>query len=322
MGKHVLFIEKEHPADLAVYGEAISREAPDVAFSLANDDEQALAKAPAASAIVAKAHSISGGVVAAAKRLDWVQALTTGTDHLATVNLPANVVVTSARGIHGPQMSELAFLFMLAFQRDMRAVLRDQDEHAWRRRPQRLLLDKTAVLVGVGAISEALAQRCKAFGMRTIGVSSTPRAALGFDEVLGRAELLKAVAQADFLIVLAPLTAETRHMIDAAVLAAMPRHGVLINIARGPVCDEAAVIAALRERRIAGAGLDVFAAEPLPPDSPLWGMDNVILTPHIGGMSNSYVQQTLPLVLENLRHWRNGDFAAMRNIVDRGPAAT
>jgi phosphoglycerate dehydrogenase-like enzyme len=317
MAKRILVIEKEHPPDLAIYAEVIRREFPEVEVVTAATEEDALARCLGASAIIAKAHSISAAVVAAMPQVDWIQALTTGTDHLATVNLPGRVVITSARGIHGPQMAELAFTFMLAFQRDIRAVLRDQSQQKWSRRPQRLLCGKTAVLVGVGAISEAIAVRCKAFGMKAIGVSSTPRAAAGFDEVVGRDRLVLAAGKADFLIVVAPYSLATHHLIDRQVLSAMAAHAVLINIARGKVCDEAAVISALQERRIAGAGLDVFAAEPLPADSPLWTLDNVILTPHIGGMSDSYVHQTLPLVLENLRFYRTGEFGRMRNIVDR-----
>ncbi|HEV7691703.1 MAG TPA: D-2-hydroxyacid dehydrogenase [Hyphomonadaceae bacterium] len=317
MTKRVLIIEKEHPADLAVYADVIGKAQPRVEVLMAATEDEALSRCGGVTAIIAKAHSISAEVVAATPRLDWVQALTTGTDHLASVDLPPGVVITSARGIHGPQMSELAFMFMLAFLRDIRTVLGDQEKAIWSRRPQRLLYGKTVVIVGVGAISEALAQRCKAFGMITIGVSSMPRSAAGFDEVVGRESLLEVAGRADFLIVVAPYSPATHQMIDRSVLAAMAPHAVLINIARGKVCDEAALVEALREKRIAGAGLDVFAVEPLPPDHSLWGLDNVILTPHIGGMSDSYVRQTLPLVLENLGFYCAGERHRMRNIVDR-----
>lgn len=171
------------------------------------------------------------------------------------------------------------------------------------------------VLVGVGAISEELALRCKAFKMTVLGVSASRHEAAGFDRIYLREDLLTAAAQGDFLVVLVPYEPSTHHLIDRRVLDAMPAHARLLNIARGPVIDEAALIAALRDKRIAGAGLDVFCTEPLPPDSPLWTLPNVIITPRIGGMSDSYAEQVLPLLMANVRAYAARNHNAMRNIV-------
>jgi phosphoglycerate dehydrogenase-like enzyme len=205
---------------------------------------------------------------------------------------------------------------MLALSRGLPAMLTNQRAVRWKRWLQPLLLGKTVAILGVGAISEQLARHCRAFGMRVVGVSSRATAP-DFDEIVPRARLVSAVAGADFVVVLVPLSAETHHMIDAAVLAAMKPSAFLVNLARGNVIDEQALVAVLRERRIAGAGLDVFATEPLPPSSPLWTLDNVIVTPHIGGLSDVYAEQAIPVLIENLRAFLAGNRAAMRNLIVR-----
>ncbi|MDB5545611.1 MAG: D-isomer specific 2-hydroxyacid dehydrogenase NAD-binding protein, partial [Hyphomicrobiales bacterium] len=249
--------------------------------------------------------------------LKWVQALTTGVDPLkAMKELDPSIPITSGRGIHGPQMSELTFLYMLNFARDIRMILNDQDTTHWERRPQKLLWNKTVVIIGVGVISEDLARCCKAFGMNVVGVSSRATAP-NFDRMFTRDRLKEAAALADFLIAVVPLNAETKGMIDGAVLDAMPAHGVFINIARGPVVNEAEMIDRLQRKVIAGAALDTFVEEPLSPDSPLWSMKNVIITPHIGGKSESYVDQILPLLAHNIRAFEAGKMDDFRNLVAR-----
>jgi phosphoglycerate dehydrogenase-like enzyme len=196
-------------------------------------------------------------------------------------------------------------------------MMDNQRRQRWERWPQRLIFGKTAVVVGVGAISEDIAIRCQAFGMTTIGVSDARASARGFDRLVPRSHLDEAAAAADFLIAMVPYTKETHHLIDERVLSAMKRSAVVINIARGNVVDETALIRYLQEGRIAGAGLDVYAEEPPAPDNPLWGMDNVIMTPRIGGMSDIYAQQALPLLIENLHAYLDGRPNALRNIVPK-----
>jgi phosphoglycerate dehydrogenase-like enzyme len=286
----------------------------------ARDEAESIGLAPEAEAIVALAHLVPGRVVAAAPRLKWIQALTTGTDRFDGMSeLGDEVIITSARGVHGPQMSELAFLHMLALARRLPDMLANQRAARWERWPQPLLDGKTAVIVGVGAIAEELAPRCRAFGMRVVGVGSREDAP-GFDAMFSYARLADAAAQADFLIVLVPLRADTRGLVDARVLAAMKPGAFLVNLARGGVVDEAALIEALRAGRIAGAGLDVFSTEPLPADSPIWALPNVIVTPHVGGLSDVYMEQVAPLVIENLRAFASGRLGDMRNVVRRAPS--
>ena len=192
----------EHEADR--YVQALSEVFPAVRFQSAHSATEALAVCADAGVLMALAHEVTAPLVAAMSRLRWIQALTTGTDHLATRRLPPDTIITSARGIHGPQMAELAFLSMIALSRNFRAMQENQAKQIWERWSQRLLLGKTAVLVGVGAISEEIALRCKAFGMTVLGISAARAEAPGFDAILPRARLAEAAARADFLIVLVP----------------------------------------------------------------------------------------------------------------------
>ena len=263
-------------------------------------------------------HHFSEAMVGRAKRLKWIQSLTTGTDAILKLkSLRPEVIVTSTAGMHAPQMSEMAFLHMLALARDYPRMLDNQRAGRWERWPQRLLYQKTAVILGVGAIALGLARRCKAFDMKVIGVTSTPRHLPDFDAMLPRGKLIEAAALADFLIVLVPLSPATQNIIDARVLAAMKPSAYLINLARGGVCDEEALLVALREKRISGAGLDVFKKDPLPPDSPLWKEPGILVTPRLGGISDIYQEQFVPYLERNLACYTEDRWADMVNVVRR-----
>lgn len=255
-------------------------------------------------------------VLCDAPRLKWIQALGTGVDNL--IDLPSlrpGVIVTNIHGIHGSSLSEAALLAMLALSRNLPRAVRNQQQRLWQRWPARLLDGKTAGILGIGAIAQDLAPRCRALGMRVVGFSSAPRALAAFDQMYSRHELLQFAGQLDFLVVLTPYSAATRHIVNANVLAAMKRAAYLINLARGGVVDEDALLAALKDGRLAGAALDVFSQEPLPPDHPFWSMENVIITPHLGGFYDEYADRALPIVEENLRRFLAGDTKNMINVV-------
>jgi D-2-hydroxyacid dehydrogenase (NADP+) len=253
-----------------------------------------------------------------APQLRWIQSLTTGTDAiLQLAALRPEVTVTSTRGMHGPQMSELVFLQMLALLRNFPRMQRNQSAHRWDRWPQPLLAGKTIVIVGVGAIAEVLAPRCKAFGMTVYGVSNSSRRPAGFDEILPRNELGRGAALADFLVLIVPYSAQTESLIDARVLSCMKPSAYLINVARGGVLDEVALLASLRGQRLAGAALDVFRERPLPAGHPLWSEEKIIITPHIGGMSDVYLDQAYPIVRDNIEKFLAGNMTGMANIVAR-----
>jgi D-2-hydroxyacid dehydrogenase (NADP+) len=256
-----------------------------------------------------------------AKKLKWVQALGTGLDGI--VDQPAlqpNVIVTSLHGVHGPPVSEAAISSMLALSRDLPGFVRAQDQRQWKRWPAKLLHNKTVGIVGIGVIAEALAPKCKAMGMTVVGLSSTPRKIAGFDSVHPMSELLSVVPHLDYLVLLTPYAPATHHLIDAKVFEAMKPTAFLVNLARGGVVDEDALVAALRANSFAGAALDVFSQEPLPPEHPLWGFKNVIITTHQGGFCDTYVDLAMPILEHNMRCFLSGDTKGMINVAR--PAAS
>ncbi len=261
---------------------------------------------------------LTDDMVHKATNLKWIQALGTGVDNL--IDLPSlrrDIIVTNVRGIHGAAVSEAAIIAMLALSRDFPRVIRNQQRHLWERWPANLLEGKTVGILGIGVIALALAPRCKALGMRVVGISSNQRGVLSFDQVYGRADLLSAVRELDYLIVLTPYSRATRHLVNAEVLSAMKPTCCVINLARGGVIDEQALIAALKNGRLAGAALDVFAQEPLPEDHPFWSMKNVIVMPHLAGFFDGYAERALPIVEENIRRFLAGDTKNMINVVAR-----
>jgi D-2-hydroxyacid dehydrogenase (NADP+) len=251
-----------------------------------------------------------------APKLKWIQALGTGVDGVIDQpSLSPDVVITNIRGIHGEPVSEAALLAMLALSRRLPDSVRYQDKRSWTRWPPRLVDRKTVGIYGVGLIAEALAPRCKALGMTVIGFTSTKRDLPGFDRMHLRRELMKAIGELDYLVLLVPYSDETRHSIDARVFGAMKPTSYLINLARGGIVDEAALIRALESGQIAGAALDVFQEEPLPADHPLWTTKNVIITPHLGGFCDVYAERALPTIEHNMACFLRGDINGMVNVV-------
>ena len=255
-------------------------------------------------------------VVRDGKKVKWIQALGTGVDNI--VDLPSlgpEVVVTNVRGIHGPPVSEAAIAFMLSMARDMPRSVRAQARCDWERWPAQLLNGKTVGILGVGLIAEYLAPLCKAFGMTTVGITGSPRPTPGFDRMVKRDDLIAVAPELDFMVVLIPMSEETRHIVGEKVFAAMKPSAFLVNVARGGVVDEAALIKALEAGQIAGAGLDVFSQEPLPADNPLWKTKNVTIFPHLGGYSEGYEDRAFPTIEHNMRCFFDNDLKRMTNIV-------
>jgi len=251
-----------------------------------------------------------------AGKLKWIQALGTGVDGVIDQpSLRENVIITNIRGIHGEPVSEAAIMGMLALSRRLPDSVRYQDQHSWTRWPPRLLDGKTVGIYGVGLIAEALAPRCAALDMTVIGFTSTKRELPGFDRMYRRSDLLKYAGELDYLVLLVPYSEETHHCIDARVFAAMKPSSYLINLARGGIVDEPAMIEALEAGKIAGAALDVFQEEPLPPDHPLWTTKNVIITPHLGGFCDVYAERALPTIEHNMACFLRGDIDSMVNVV-------
>jgi len=260
-------------------------------------------------------------VVRDAPKLKWIQALGTGVDNI--VDLPSlgkEVLVTNIRGIHGAPVSEATIAFMLSLARDMPRSVHAQDQSKWERWPAQLLAGKTVGILGVGLIAEYLAPICKAFGMKVIGLSSSLRETPSFDRMVLRDDLVKVAPELDFLVVLVPMSAQTRNIVGEKVFAAMKPSAYLVNVARGGVVDEPALIKALESGQIAGAGLDVFSQEPLPADNPLWKTKNITIFPHLGGYSEGYEDRAMPTIAGNMAKFLANDLKSMINIV-RKPAS-
>ncbi|MFC1533424.1 D-2-hydroxyacid dehydrogenase [Thermodesulfobacteriota bacterium] len=261
---------------------------------------------------------ISDTLIRKAGRLQWIQSLISGVHFLLDIpSLGKETLITSTSGIHGPQMSETAFLLMLALNRNLLLNIKNQANRTWDRWPTKLLFQKKVGILGVGMIGKEIARKCKAFGMTVYGITSVKRAIDCVDYPHGPDELTHVMREVDYFISVLPSTPQTRNMIGAKELSVMKPTAFFINIGRGDTVDEDALAHALETGKIAGAGLDVFCHEPLHKESPLWAMKNVIITPHIGGVSDIYLDQALPIIEENLCRFIKGERRDLINLIDR-----
>jgi D-2-hydroxyacid dehydrogenase (NADP+) len=263
---------------------------------------------------------LSREVVGRMPALEWVQCLLAGHEHVtaALVDRP-DVVITTVRGIHGPQMAETVLLHMLLLARGVRRQLADQAARRWRPGAQPLLDGRAVGIVGLGASGERIARTCHGLGMTVYGITRRDAEVEvdGVDRLFARSDLLEVAGMVDFLVLALAAEPGTERLIDQTVLGAMRPTACLINVSRGSVVDEPALVAALTGGEIAGAGLDVFSVEPLPSDSPLWELDNVVITPHVAGRSDRYPEQTMAVVEPNLRAFASGDLLGLINVVSR-----
>lgn len=261
---------------------------------------------------------ISDALMQKAVNLKWIQAVTTGTDYLTRLpSLKKDVLITTTRGIHGPQMSEMAFLLMLALNRNLPQVVKNQEKAHWENWPSKLIWKKKVGIFGVGVIGEELARKCKAFAMEVLGIDVVKRQLECIDRWYGPEDIIEVARQVDFLILVAPNTPQTEKIVGAKVLSSMKPTAYLINIGRGELVDEPALIDALNTGTIAGAGLDVYWQEPLPKEHPLWRAKNLIAMPHMGGPSDVYVEQAMAVMEENFRRYLKGERKNLINVVER-----
>jgi phosphoglycerate dehydrogenase-like enzyme len=287
---------------------------PRVEVIAASDAARALEAAPRAEIIVA--WKVPEGVIERATRLRWIQATGAGVENLLVpVVAEGRVMLTNSVGVHLGLPDHIMGL-ILAFSRRLHVAVRRQMARKWDRRATigQEVAGQVIGVLGLGTIGRALAVRAAAFDMRVIGTKRTPAAIPHVERVLPPEGTDEVLREADYLVIALPLTPATKGLIDERALGLMKRSAVLINIGRGQVVKEDALIDALRGGRIAGAGLDVFEREPLPADSPLYEMENVIMTPHIAGASRTYFDRVIPLFCENLRRYLEG--RALLNVVD------
>jgi D-2-hydroxyacid dehydrogenase (NADP+) len=291
---------------------------PQVTFNLASSPEHAEPHLASTNVLVTIGRDLTADMVDRMPALAWMQSLIAGLNFaLAALARRPDVMLTTASGIHGPQMSEAALGHMLNLARNTRRSLIAQSEHRWDAWDPEVLDGKTVAIVGIGSVGEHLAGVCAALGMTVFGVSRTARSVPGITRMFGRDELADVATQVDFLVLTVPLEADTEHLIDDRILRAMKPTAYLINLARGGVVDPVALADGLKARTIAGAGLDAFEQEPLPQDSPFWGLDNVFVTAHMAGRRDRYVERALTIFEPNLRHWLAREPGRMRNVVPR-----
>jgi D-2-hydroxyacid dehydrogenase (NADP+) len=302
----------------AIYLQRLQAEFRALQFLLARHPAALPADAADANVLISFAMGFKDEFFRDAKHLKWIQCLATGVDHLFRYpSLRPDALITSGRGIHGAPMRETVVYLMMGVGRGVARLVDDQKAHVWDRRLYSLFNGKIAVIVGIGVVGTAIGRLLRAFGMHVIGLTRTPRAVEDFDETMPTARLREAAGRADFLINVLPANADNALLFDAAVFAAMKPTAYYISAGRGQTVDEAALIAALRDGKIAGAGLDVFQTEPLPADSPFWDLPNVFITPHLGGYTSEYEDLIMPLIVGNMRAFLAGRLDEMRNIVRR-----
>lgn len=241
----------------------------------------------------------------------WVHSIQAGVDRFPFDRLRStDVTLTNSTGIHGDAIGETVAGYVLSFARRLHDHVADQQRRKWEPPAWNeawTVAGERACVVGLGGLGRGIVDRLTGLDIDVTGVRRTPTPEPGVDQIYTPANLETAVADARFVVLAVPLTEETRHMVDEAVLSAMAEDAYLINVARGDVVDQAALVDALEGDMIAGAALDVFETEPLPESSPLWSMDEVIVTPHCGAFTRDYAAHIAAIVRENVTRIRAGD---------------
>ena len=256
--------------------------------------------------------ALSGG------NLKWVQFFAAGVDSLPLAEMKGKgVYLTNASGVHGVPISETMFAMILAFARGIGTALSDQKKHVWNQGGHALteIHEKTLGILGVGAIGVEAARIGKAFGMRVLGLRRGGKPAENVDEMFAPERAEEMLERCDYVMNVLPWTKETENFMNAARFARMKKTACYVSAGRGATTDQEALVDALQTGKIACAGLDVTVPEPLPADSPLWDMDNVILTPHMAGLTDRYFERAAGILLENLKSYIDTG-APIKNLVN------
>lgn len=305
-----------YPPDAPDLPARIRREVPGVEVVVAQNEEEARREIPRADAVYGR---VDRDLLAAATRLRWIQSPAIGLERTMYPELIAHpVTMTNPRGIFSDDIADHVLALLLAFARRLPDLFRSQVRHRWDPESYRPihLPDSTVGIFGLGGIGSAIAKRVAAHECRILAVDArrTDKPA-GVAELWTPDRLADLLQQSDFVVIAAPETPETRGLFDAAAFARMKPTAYLINIGRGKIVRLDALIEALQNGRLAGAGLDVFEVEPLPPDNPLWSMDNVMITPHIAGVGEHIAGRRHQVLLENLRRFVKGE--PLLNVVEK-----
>lgn len=270
----------------------------------ASDSATLMELLPDASVLVTR-NGLPPDALRNASRLSWIHVAAAGVDGVLDATLPEHVRITRTSGTFGTRMAEYACAHLLGLAQNVHALRRQQLDSAWRPLPVTHLSGKTAGIAGVGSIGGAMAERLAAFGMKVHGLARSPGAHPSVRRWFTPDEQKEFASELDVLLITLPLTRATHHFVDAEFLGSLKRGAWLLNVGRGAVIDEPALIDALNEGRVGAAVLDVFETEPLPPDSPLWTMSNVVVTPHQAG--DALMDEVVDALAHNLEPWRRGD---------------
>lgn len=253
-----------------------------------------------------------------ANKLQWMHTSSAGVDAvLFPESAASDVVITNARGVFDAAIAEYVLGVILAFAKDTRRNIELQQNREWRHRDTERISGKQVLVVGAGSIGRQIAKLCTATGMHVDGIARSARTQdPDFNTVHANTDLHAQLGRADYVVVAAPLTAQTRGMFGADEFAAMQTHARFINIGRGPIVNTDALVSALQDQAIAGAGLDVFETEPLPAEHPLWRLQNVLMSAHMAGDFHGWREALTAQFLDNFKRWNAGQ--TLHNIVAKG----
>lgn len=294
---------------------SIKDTAPDANIILAKPD-QAADYIEDADILVTWGHLDIRELLPKASRLKWVHALSAGVEHLLPPALvQSDIILTNSRGIHGIPIAEHVLAYILAFSRGLPQAFTNQKKKLWQRMKTDEIYDKTIGIVGLGSIGREIAKRAKALGLKVLATKRTQTTELFVNNLYTPDQLDLLLAASDYVVVTLPLTEKTAGMFTMESFKTMKKSAYFINVSRGQIICEPDLVAALETGVIRGAGLDVFESEPLPETSPLWSMENVIITPHVAALSPYYMERAIKLFIENLsKYLHNAD---MLNVIDK-----
>jgi phosphoglycerate dehydrogenase-like enzyme len=293
--------------------ERIRKRFPGVTVNVVKEDGQLLMALPESDVlylqkeIPLKISEKMGPLIAASKRLKWIQWGYTGLDRLRPFeSLWKQLLITNSKGIMAETIADYVILVIQLLHRQFLRVMKNQMNKVWERWPFDNPRGKTLGIVGLGSIGREVARKAKFFRMKVIGLVKRPISLDNVDSIFVQTELRGFLGKSDIVVLCAPLTPETKGLVGEETLRWMKPKSYLVNVARGKIVDEEALVKAIKSGHLAGAALDAFAQEPLSPESELWSLDNVIITPHLAGLFRDYPERVLDLFCENLERFLEG----------------